>query len=524
VTGPIAQSARLALFAAAALVVAPAALAEPAYTFHWRDWWLPDMYSAHGAGVDQLFRWIFAITMVALILVQGLIVIFLIKYRHREGAGKAHFIHGNTRLEMVWTLMPAVILAILALASKQVWGTYRYNSEAEEDKAQIMVVGEQFQWNVIYPGPDGHIGKYLAYPKLSDAKFRKYSKKEAIAKINDAIHDNPLGLVTNDPAYKNPDGTDWGDDDDWVPSAGSRPVVVPINKTVEVLLSAKDVLHDFFLPNFRVKLDAVPGMIGHIYFKPEKQSTRMTNVEAIIATQRLWIDCDSPGAIGTPPGEFTILDPGSPTVLRRFLAAEIKNVETADADLPADQKRMPKLKAALGGDVQAGIMKRLDDPALNDARAKGIKPLLDAEAQRLDQPDAKALKDATVADVITAMSARVPMLTRYGNLGDVVRQRYPGATQAQLDAELPLLAQDLKQHGIPQINVATPFELVCEELCGMGHGTMRGELVVLSQTEYDNFIFKNTPKAERKGKQLMPYKAPATSQPAPRNIAQASFR
>ena len=92
----------------------------------------------------------------------------------------------------------------------------------------------------------------------------------------------------------------YGADDDWVKDPG-RPVVIPYDRPIDVVLGSKDVLHDFFLPNFRVKLDAVPGMLGHIYFRAQKQSTVDTEIEKVALNERLWIDRDTPGAKGGGP-------------------------------------------------------------------------------------------------------------------------------------------------------------------------------------------------------------------------------
>ena len=164
-------------FLCAALLLVPSA-AYAVEPFEWSHWWLPPDHSEHGHRIDALFIWIFWITTIALVIVQALLVYFLFKYRRKSSEQrKAHFIHGNTRLEMAWTLAPAVILAVLALASKDVWHRYRYNEEPAAQAHQMMVIGEQFQWNIIYPGPDGKVGKYLRFPQpvrppVSHARFQ----------------------------------------------------------------------------------------------------------------------------------------------------------------------------------------------------------------------------------------------------------------------------------------------------------------------------------------------------------------
>src|SRR5947209_3362406 len=286
------------------LGAAPAALAQVNKPFQWADWWLPHNYSAHGGAIDSLFVVIFWITMIALIIVQASLVIFLIRYRHSAKRAKGHFIHGNTRVEMAWTLAPAVILATLALASKGVWDNYRYNEGEKDGRSQIMVIGEQFKWNVVYPGPDGKIGKYLQFPKLSDPKFRTFDSRRARQKINDYITDeNPLGKPANEK------DDPYGQDDDWDKVPG-RAVVIPYDKPIDVVLGSKDVLHDFFLPNFRVKLDALPGTLGHIYFRAKKQSTVDTEIDNVALNERLWIDRDTPGAKGGGDnGAYLLADP-----------------------------------------------------------------------------------------------------------------------------------------------------------------------------------------------------------------------
>jgi heme/copper-type cytochrome/quinol oxidase subunit 2 len=292
----------------------------------WGQWWLPPVRSTHGAAVDSLFVWTFWITMITFVAVEVVLVIFLIKYRHRPDRKKAHFTHGNTKLEMTWTLAPAVIFAALAVANKGVWDKIRFNPDlARSDVARILVIGQQFKWNVIYPGPDGKFGKYLIFPRPTDTSWPPTwdpAKKQlvpatfagvagpaslpydkAVVAINTYIDRvNPLGKVFSDPD---------GIDDDWSKTPG-REINIPVGRPIEVQLSSKDVIHDFFLPNFRVKLDAVPGMRGHLSFtatttskQREQESRRMYTIEELAkrfakfpkTEMSIAISKDSPGAI-----------------------------------------------------------------------------------------------------------------------------------------------------------------------------------------------------------------------------------
>ncbi len=281
-------------------------------------WWLPPDFSVHGRGIDSLFTWIFWITMVTFFLVQILLVVFLIKYRHRPDKKKARFTHGNTRLEMAWTLVPAIILAGLALGSKGVWDQYRaFQPADDDDPVEILVVGEQFKWNVVYPGPDGKFGRYLAYPKVTDPQFRTLAYEEALDAVNREIQqNNPMGRITRDhPLYDESIDADHYADDDWVKAPG-RPIIVPADRPIHVILSSKDVIHDFFLPNFRVKLDAVPGMRGSVWFTADSsrgaQSTAMIDLDAVPPDKPLWIDSGISGTTwSSVMKDYVIIDPNA---------------------------------------------------------------------------------------------------------------------------------------------------------------------------------------------------------------------
>jgi cytochrome c oxidase subunit 2 len=285
----------------------------------WGQWWLPPDRSIHGQSIDSLFVVTFWITMVTFVAVELCLIVFLIRYRHRSDKKKAHFTHGNTRLEMAWTLAPAVILAGLAVANKGAWDRLRFNPDANRpDKATILVIGQQFKWNVIYPGPDGKLGRYLIFPKVTDQRWPggvKFANVAGPAMLN---HDDAFKQIANYIEQINPLGKDFDDpdgkDDDWDKQPG-REINIPVDRPVEVQLSSKDVIHSFFLPNFRVKLDAVPGMRGRIVFTPtmssqqrEKLSRHPYKVDDLIATfaanpnaeLTVVVTKDSPGAIKDP--------------------------------------------------------------------------------------------------------------------------------------------------------------------------------------------------------------------------------
>lgn len=271
-------------------IVAAAVTAAGAAIFvlaAWRDIhrWLPADFSVHGRSIDLIFLFIYWVTLAVFIAVEVLLAWFVVRYRRRPDQAKARFIHGNTRLEIVWTVIPAAIFLVIAMWSQRVWDDYRLSALADDPRrVPILVIGEQFKWNIIYPGPDGKLGRYLVYPKVTDLKWPAlpkgisypfpaefpgpaYMPADKAKAILEAYTSqvNPLGKDFDDPD---------GQDDIWQ-GALARPLEIPKGRPVEIHLSSKDVIHDFYLPNFRVKLDAVPGSMGRLYFQATRSSAEL---------------------------------------------------------------------------------------------------------------------------------------------------------------------------------------------------------------------------------------------------------
>jgi len=174
--------------------------------------WLPENVSTYGKDIDRLFYIIYYITGTTFLLVTGALVVFLILYRQREGR-RATYVHGNTTLEIIWTIVPAIILVVLSFMSQASWGHIK--GRVPPSDVHVQVTAKQFNWEILYPGPDGKIGT-----------------------ADDLQIDNELH--------------------------------VPVGKVVRVTLKAKDVIHSFFLPNLRLKQDAVPGREIQAWFEATK--------------------------------------------------------------------------------------------------------------------------------------------------------------------------------------------------------------------------------------------------------------
>lgn len=190
--------------------------------------------SAHGGTLDYQIKITTFFTAIVFFLTQFALFWFAYKYRQRKG-GKAIFLPHNNTLEIVWTVVPAVVMTFLVVGGLDAWNEVMADIAPDEDFIEVEATGYQFAWNLRYPGPDGKLGK---------RDFRLTSGT-------------------------NPVGQDWTDEaglDDFHPNE----LVLPKGKKVRVRILARDVLHDFYLPQFRVKMDAVPGMPTYFVFTPEK--------------------------------------------------------------------------------------------------------------------------------------------------------------------------------------------------------------------------------------------------------------
>ena len=198
-------------------------------------WWLPPLASAQGRPIDQLFFVTFGIISVAFVLVHGLLALFVWLYRDR--GQRASYWHENRALELTYTIIPAIVMTGLTLSAAGLWS--RIHSAPPPQALVVEVRGEQFGWKARYPGPDGKFGRIDP---------RHYNARE-----------NPWALDPADPAAQDDLVLD-------ISTTGELHLVV--DRPVEVRIRAKDVLHSFFVPAFRVKQDAVPGMVTSIWFTP----------------------------------------------------------------------------------------------------------------------------------------------------------------------------------------------------------------------------------------------------------------
>jgi cytochrome c oxidase subunit 2 len=204
------------------------------YFFLGHYWWFPPPISQHGQAYDAQFNATLWVTGVIFFLAQIALGYVIIKFRDKGGTAK--YSHGNNMLEAVWTSATALLFIGLVLAGTRIWAAVHFE-EAPPDALRIEVMAKQFAWAFRYAGPDGKFGR-------TDLK-----------QINDQ-GGNPFGIDEKDPAGK-----------DDITSASIK---VPAGKPILLIMKSRDVIHNFFVRELRLKQDIVPGMEIPFHFQADQ--------------------------------------------------------------------------------------------------------------------------------------------------------------------------------------------------------------------------------------------------------------
>jgi cytochrome c oxidase subunit 2 len=200
----------------------------------------PAAASDHGEQYDFMFMVTLVVTGIVFLLTQFLLFWFAFKYQRDENRKPLFFSHSN-KLEMIWTTVPALAMAVLVAIGLKSW--FQMTGDAPKGAMQIEIVGKQFNWISRYPGADGVLGK-------------RY-----FTNINDK--DNVLGQDWKDKANM----------DDIIVQNGELRLIK--GKPVELIIGSRDVIHDVGLSHFRMKMDAVPGITTRLWFTPTVTTTEM---------------------------------------------------------------------------------------------------------------------------------------------------------------------------------------------------------------------------------------------------------
>lgn len=205
---------------------------------------LGESASVHGENIDRMLYITITITGIVFFITQILLFWFAYKYQYNEKRKAFYFPHDN-RLEVIWTVIPAIALTVLVGFGLFYW--FRITGEAPKDAQVVEVTGKQFGWIYRYPGADNTFGKKY-YQNISDKD------------------NNSLGLLWDDPATH----------DDLVVTSE---LAVEVNKPVKLIINSRDVVHDVGLVFFRQKMDAVPGTPTTMWFIPKFTTDEMKKRE-----------------------------------------------------------------------------------------------------------------------------------------------------------------------------------------------------------------------------------------------------
>ncbi len=200
---------------------------------------LGEAASLQGDKIDTMLYLTIAITGIVFFITQILLFWFAFKYQESDKR-KAYYYPHNNKLEIIWTVIPAI--ALTALVGFGIFYWFKITGDSPKDAMQVEVTGSQFKWEFRYPGRDGVFGK-------------KYYKE-----INPEKN-NPLGQLWDDP-YNH---------DDII----QNELHIVVNKPVKLVIGSKDVVHDVGLAQFRMKMDAVPGTPTTMWFTPKYTTKQM---------------------------------------------------------------------------------------------------------------------------------------------------------------------------------------------------------------------------------------------------------
>ncbi|MDB6009351.1 MAG: cytochrome oxidase subunit periplasmic domain protein [Gammaproteobacteria bacterium] len=215
------------------LAVALVLLVVGTILFHFLSpWWFTPIAS-NWTMMDDTVNITFVVTGIVFVAVNLFMACAVFLYRHRQGR-RAEYSPENKKLEWWLTILTSVGVAAMLAPGLIVWAKF---VTVPKEAALVEVVGQQWTWSYRFPGRDGVFG-------TTDAML--------------ITPDNPFGIDPKDPR---------GADDILI---SSQELHLPVNKPVKVLLRSKDVNHQFAVPNFRVKMDMVPGMVTYVWLTPTR--------------------------------------------------------------------------------------------------------------------------------------------------------------------------------------------------------------------------------------------------------------
>jgi cytochrome c oxidase subunit 2 len=197
-------------------------------------WWTP--IASNWTYIDRTLIITFWITGVVFVAVVCFVAYCVWRFRHRPGR-RAAYEPENRKLELLLASGTAAGVAAMLVPGLFVWNQF---ITVPGDAAAVEVVSQQWLWSFRLPGADGKLGR---------------------SETRDVSPENPLGVSKSDTAGL----------DDLIVEGGE--LHLPVGKPVHILLRSLDVLHDFYVPEFRAKMDMIPGTVTYFWFTPTRTGT-----------------------------------------------------------------------------------------------------------------------------------------------------------------------------------------------------------------------------------------------------------
>lgn len=370
--------------------------------YHGKYVLIGDSYSEHGETIDSMFNWTFGFTFVVFAITEVLLFYFMFKYRYREGQ-KAHYYFHNNKLELVWTVVPAIVLTFLVLRGFNTWS--KITAEKPKDAQEIEVFGYQFGWKARYAGADNkfgnshftfisgknplglavqeHVDSLLADLKKDTAllnlqiataddstkawkaafvKFNTGSNataypaiyKELKTKMDDAVSGAYVRQLKKDLRRKNTTITritTYRKDDKVFNNAGNddkitTEIVLVKGKSYTFNFRARDVIHSAWFPDFRGQMNVVPGMATWFSFVPNK-TTEEARAEKKNKDFEFYLYCNKICGAAHYNMKIKITVVGSEAEYNTWLATQVPFIAPPAAPAPAEGDAGSKDSAAV---------------------------------------------------------------------------------------------------------------------------------------------------------------------------------
>ena len=203
--------------------------------------------SEHGQSIDSLMVWTLVLIFIVQIITQFLLYYFSFKYKGKKGT-KALFYTDNHKLELIWTIIPAIVLTVFITFGLLTWSDVM-NMQKNNDPMVVELYAQQFNWKARYAGTDNVLGK-------------------SNVRLIDIDKANILGLDENDP---------YADDD-----VITTELHLPVDRPVQFIMRSQDVIHSAYMPHFRAQMNCVPGMITKFAFTPTVTTEEMRKNPSMI--------------------------------------------------------------------------------------------------------------------------------------------------------------------------------------------------------------------------------------------------